>query len=1044
MGKAKLAPPANLPCSCVSPFVGRDRELEKLHQQLQRVDRVFIAATAGMSGVGKTELAIQYARYHWQQQSYPDGVCWLQAQGLDLGTQIVEFARSQLNLNPPEDLNLASRVAFCWQHWPTILNPQHTLSTSSLPPKVLVVLDNVSDYQAICAYLPPIGSGFKVLLVQTGQGKLPQENLNPAESSVNVLVATHFHRQEKFWQQLSLSGLTEAAAMQVLQSLMGKNRLQQELSVAKELCRLLNYLPLNLKLVGQYLKRREYLSLAIVKHRLEEKQLAAQQTLPPDATGIASRLDLIAAFELNWQVLDKPTQKLACLLSLFAAAPIPWVLVEQCLPQQEPGELGIVRDLKLIELHLLQPEGADTYSLHQPIRELLGAKLAASPWSHDLRQQFCQVMVTFIRQMPRSLTQGELAAIAPTIPHVMEVAMFFRDGLSEEDLVWPFNGLSRFYQHQGAYDQAKFWREQYLSMARHQSGKEHPNLIRSQQNLAEVNHVQKHRLDAERMRLQVLASRRQLLDEPQHQGMANSSNSQVQSQPSQGQYVEADSPNGQTLELSKRSLNEADPNIADSLKNLVEYHAQGHQAETEKLCLQILELRRCYLGDKHPDVANSFNNQAQIYQFQGRYAEAEQFYAQALDLRRRALGEEHPYVAASLSNLAEIYKLQGHYHKAEQLWIHVIGLRKRLVGTAHLDLANSLHHLAEVYKLQKRGDDAEPLCLRALELRKRFLGANHPDVIASLSHLAEIQQLKGRYAEAEKLLVRVTQLRRYLLGENHADIAHSLHTLAGLYHAQQRLSEAEALYIKALTLRRQLLGEQHLDVATSLNHLAKLYCSRQYYDRAEPLYVRSLVLRRQLLGDNHPDIAESLHNLAELYDAKRAYAQAEPLYVRSLKLKRQLLGADHPDFIEILHQLAQLYCKQGVYTKAESLYVYSLKLRRKLLGEGHPELVESLINLAQLYFSQQRYVEAELLYQLVLKSYQQVLGDNHPHVSNSCKALVELYQIQHRYIEAESIYELMLEMSERRRGRNHPETLTLHRHLENLRGLTPRLRPVAP
>ena len=35
-----------------------------------------------------------------------------------------------------------------------------------------------------------------------------------------------------------------------------------------------------------------------------------------------------AAFELSWEELTKSAQKLGCLLSLFALAPIPWSLVE--------------------------------------------------------------------------------------------------------------------------------------------------------------------------------------------------------------------------------------------------------------------------------------------------------------------------------------------------------------------------------------------------------------------------------------------------------------------------------------------------------------------------------------------------------------------------------------------------------------------------------------------------------------------------------------------------------------------------------------------
>ncbi|NEO56945.1 MAG: hypothetical protein F6K54_30055 [Okeania sp. SIO3B5] len=81
-----------------------------LHQQLQKTERVAIASITGMGGIGKTELALQYARLHLQQKTYPGGICWLERRGVDVGIQIINFARSQLNLNPPEDYDPETQV----------------------------------------------------------------------------------------------------------------------------------------------------------------------------------------------------------------------------------------------------------------------------------------------------------------------------------------------------------------------------------------------------------------------------------------------------------------------------------------------------------------------------------------------------------------------------------------------------------------------------------------------------------------------------------------------------------------------------------------------------------------------------------------------------------------------------------------------------------------------------------------------------------------------------------------------------------------------
>jgi TIR domain len=58
--------PQNLPFSGVTKFVGRDDDLIRLHELLQLGEQVAIASIQGMGGIGKTELALQYALYSLQ------------------------------------------------------------------------------------------------------------------------------------------------------------------------------------------------------------------------------------------------------------------------------------------------------------------------------------------------------------------------------------------------------------------------------------------------------------------------------------------------------------------------------------------------------------------------------------------------------------------------------------------------------------------------------------------------------------------------------------------------------------------------------------------------------------------------------------------------------------------------------------------------------------------------------------------------------------------------------------------------------------------
>ncbi|MEQ8999040.1 MAG: tetratricopeptide repeat protein [Coleofasciculus sp. B1-GNL1-01] len=692
------ASPHNLKRSGVIEFVGRADVLENLHQQLQQTERIAICAVAGMGGVGKTELALQYALHHQKQGTYPGGLCWILAGDGVVGTQIVSFARTQLDLQLPDGLELTEQVAYCWRHWRR--------------GDVLFIFDDVRNYRQIKPYLPP------------------------AESRFKVLITTRRQKLGASFQRIHLDVLTEAAAIDLFVSLIGQERIEAEPEQVKHLCEQLGYLPLGLELVGRYLQRKPDLSFEKMCQRLGLKHRSLNNP-DPDMT---AQLGVEAAFELSWLELSQKAQKLGCFLSLFALAPILWADEDVEELEDIVEELEDIRDDELVNRSLLKRVDKESYQLHQLVREFLKEKLEELTEAEEFKHRFCQVMVMVAQQIPETPTKDDIVIATPMIPHLAEAATTQKDWLSDKDLIYPFGGLGRFYEGQGLYRQALPWRKQCLSATRERLGDDHLDVAMSLNNLAALYYSQGRYGEAEPLYQKALELDKRLLGDD-HPDVARSLNNLARLYESQGRYSEAEPLYLQALELFKRLLGDDHPDVAMSFNNLaLLYKSQGRYGEAEPLFLQALDLRKRLLGDDHPDVAQSLNNLAYLYSSQGRYGEAEPLYLQALELRKRLLGDDHPDVANSLNNLAALYRSQGRYGEAEPLYLQALKLYKRLLGDDHPDVAMSLNNLAGLYSSQGRYGEAEPLYQQALELCKRLLGDDHPNTITVRENLQRMRE----------------------------------------------------------------------------------------------------------------------------------------------------------------------------------------------------------------------------------------------------------------------------------------------------------------
>lgn len=350
--------PNNIPFTGTLSFVGREKTLEGLHTLLREpVSRVQPVALSGMGGVGKTELAIQYAQRY--ADAYRAGVCWISARRFDadnnasIPSQIVTFAEIYLGVEIPASfISAYDRLTYCWRHWP--------------PGEVLLLFDDVDSYSDISPHYLPRDVRFKIILTT---------RLNLSDPVRNF----------------SIDVLDRKDSLKLLTLIVKDDRVEDK-ATTDQLCAFLGDLPLAVELSGHYLAVDTSLSVAAFFQELRDRE--AVRKVPSHiafegdaqenpAWTITARRGLEAAFDLSWERLNQSIQLTAKLIGRLEPGPIGWDMVEfmraflaEEYPEDgpySPDEMTRAKNT-LLRFNLLKPFDANSYRLHPLTREFFRSK----------------------------------------------------------------------------------------------------------------------------------------------------------------------------------------------------------------------------------------------------------------------------------------------------------------------------------------------------------------------------------------------------------------------------------------------------------------------------------------------------------------------------------------------------------------------------------------------------------------------------------------------------------------------------------------------
>jgi hypothetical protein len=669
-------------------FTGRDGLLVSIRERLLAGDRAVVQALHGMGGVGKTQLAAEYA--HRFASGY-DVVWWISAEQAGLISDQITGLAAELGCAPPDaDTKSASRAVMA------------ELRARS---RWLLVFDNAKQPVDLTSWLPGSSTG-------------------------HVLITSRLRDWTEIAGTIEIGVFARAESLAVLRTRVGALTEHD----ANRLAEALGDLPLGVAQAAGYLAATgmstgEYLDL--LSTRAAEILNEGRPVSYPLPLAAVTRL---AADRLAEE--DPAAAELVTICAFLAPEPVPMTLftghaeqLPEVLAAKADDPVAFGRLLTVIGQDALARIDSDGLQLHQLTQAILRDQLT-SPRSTAIRACAEAVLAAnrpgsaddpanwpaWARLLPHLLSADSAATTNPSLRDAARDAAWYllargdtrtghdlasnlyrqwrdRLGPADQHTMSAANSLAESFRQMGRYADARQLDEDTLAHARRVLGDDHPSTLISAGNLA-----------ADLRRLGLMEAARELDED--------------------------------ILTRERRIHGDDHPGTLSSANNLaVDLHELGAIQAARELDEDTLTRRRRILGDDHPATLRSANNLAGDMRALGEIQAARELDEDTLTRRRRVLGADHPEVLISVSNLAADLRALGETQAARELDEDTLARFRRVLGDDHpstltcaSDLAVDLRALGQ-YQLALELDED------TLTRRRRVLGDDHPDVLISVNNL---------------------------------------------------------------------------------------------------------------------------------------------------------------------------------------------------------------------------------------------------------------------------------------------------------------------
>ncbi|MFE0098736.1 FxSxx-COOH system tetratricopeptide repeat protein [Streptomyces sp. NPDC059009] len=321
-----------------------------------------------------------------------------------------------------------------------------------------------------------------------------------------------------------------------------------------------------------------------------------------------------------------------------------------------------------------------------------------------------------------------------------------------------------------------------------------------------------------------------------------------------GRYEEANELQEKVLEAAHRILGEDEVETLSARHNLAYgLRLLGRYADAYEYDVETAIRRESVLRARHITTLNSSNAVAHDLRLLGRYREALARQESVLRLHIQVLGPQHPQTLEARAQLALCKRREGGF--SQDIGPTMAGLVEQLQlvhGRGHFRTLTTITDYGNY--LREHGDlsQAKDLIAEAEAGYRSLLGPAHPVASGMVGNTALVMQAAGERAEALSMFESALAGLTATLGPDHPWVLGCALNASGARNFTGRIADAADLSRDTLRRARRTLGDEHpLTVSTQVALAADLRALRER-EEAGKLEEDGLLTLTRTLGAQHP------------------------------------------------------------------------------------------------------------------------------------------------------------------------------------------------